>query len=106
MNNQTANLQSIASDTISQELNIDKGIGTFANVLYKSVFRAFDVNKHVNNNMCKRKETSPWYTSEYEVARRELKFANKQYTHFRTDAFSKLVLGKRKKSSTSSVLQK
>ena len=82
-NNQTANLQSIVSDIISQELNIDKGIDTFSNVLYKSAFHAFGVTK----------QTSPWYTSECEVARRELKFANKQYKHLRTDDFSKLVLG-------------
>ena len=59
LNNQTANLQSIVSDINSQDLNIDQGIGTFANVLYKSAFHAFGVTKHVNNNMCKRKQTSP-----------------------------------------------
>ena len=64
LNNQTANLQSIVSDINSQDLNIDQGIDTFAKLLYKSAFPAFGVTKHVNNNRCKRKQTSPWYMSE------------------------------------------
>ena len=60
LNNQTANLQSIVSDINSQDLNIDQGIDTFAKLLYKSAFPAFGVTKHVNNNRCKRKQTSPW----------------------------------------------
>ena len=84
---------SIVSDIISQEFNIDKDIGSFANVLYTSAFYAFGVTKRVNNNRCKRKQTRPWYSSECEVSRRELKFANERYKYFRTDVFSKLVLG-------------
>ncbi|WAQ94199.1 hypothetical protein MAR_006670, partial [Mya arenaria] len=54
-------------------------------VLYTSAFSVFG-EKHV----------SPWYTDECEQARRDLKYANKQYRRLRTIECVNLVIGKRR----------
>ena len=78
-------------------LNIDNGVQNFAETLYTCGFQVFGRVKRINSTQSKtRKYTSPWFTVDCEIARAELKRANKMFRKYRTHVLHETVVEKRK----------
>ena len=75
-------------------------MNNFARTLYDSAFQVFGQVKRLGNNRnTQRLYTSPWFNQECEIARAELKRANKQFPKYRTHALHEVVIIKRKQYS-------
>ena len=91
-------LGEIIDKIIRSELDIDRGVSTFADTLYNtalSVFSTTKVVRHINSKQV-RKYKSPWFTVECEIASRQLKSANKVFKRNRSDNTRTLVINKRR----------
>ena len=98
-------LQTCINDIISQNSTIDDGVNNFAHTLYNSAFQVFGQVKRLGNNRnTQRLYTSPWFNQECEIARAELKRANKQFRKYRTHALHEVVIIKRKQYSKTKCL--
>ena len=72
-------------------------MNNFAHTLYDSAFKVFGQVKRLGNNRnTQRLYSSPWFNQECEVARAELKRANKQFRKYRTHELHEVVINKRK----------
>ena len=79
-------------------LNIDDGVEIFGTILYNSANQVFGKNITVKSGQSHstRKYTSPWFTIDCEIARSELKRANKEFRKYKTHAAHEVLLQKRK----------
>lgn len=94
-------LNSFVNDIVSENISVDEGVNNFANTLYNTAFQVFGQVKRLNcNNTSNRTYTSPWFNYECEVARAELKRANKQFRKYRTHTLHETLVTKRKHYST------
>ena len=65
---------------VCQKLNVDDGVKNFEHTLYNSAFQVFGhVKRFTNIQNTYRKYSIPWFNHYCEVARVELKRANKQF---------------------------
>ena len=72
-------------------------MNNFAHTLYDSAFKVFGQVKRLGNNRnTQQLYSSPWFNQECEVARAELKRANKQFRKYRTHELHEVVINKRK----------
>ena len=93
-----ATFHNIVDRVISSETNVNQAISDFADVLYKTSFKTYDISIQIGrvDNKKARKFKSPWFTKECETARRELKRANKLYAKNKTETFRETVVAKRR----------
>ena len=95
--NKLESLDSYVNDIIPENLNIDDGVQNFAETLCTCAFQVFGRVKQINSTqITTRKYTSPWFAVECEVARAELKRANKLFRKYRTHVLYEAVVVKRK----------
>ena len=97
MSNKLESLDSYVNGIISDSSNIDNGVQKFAETLYTCAFQVFGCVKRINStHTTTRKYTSPWFTVDCEIARAELKRANKLFRKYRTHVLHETVVEKRK----------
>ena len=94
-------LQSTIDGVVSGNCSIDEGVDTFASMLYDNAFQVFGQVKRVSTDRYNshRKYTSPWFTRDCEIARAELKQANKMFRKNGKHELHLLVVEKRKNYS-------
>ena len=70
---------------VNENLNVDDGIENFGSVLYNSAYSIFGKTVTVKSGQSSspRKYNSPWFNNECEIARVELKRANKEFRKHR-----------------------
>ncbi|MCG8046841.1 MAG: hypothetical protein N0E48_14600 [Candidatus Thiodiazotropha endolucinida] len=98
MASNTSTLNNIVDRIVSSECDFNQGVSDFVNVLYTTSFQIYGTSKPIGrvNKTRSRKYKSPWFTNECELARRELKRANKIYAKNRSTAARNCVVSKRK----------
>ena len=82
----------------NRNLNINNdGVETFGNILYNSAIQVFDktITVKSDKSSSKRKYTSPWFTTDCEIARSELKRANKEFRKQKSHEAHEVLLQKR-----------
>ena len=79
-------------------LNINDGVEIFGTILYNSADQVFGKNVMVKSGQSSstRKYTSPWFNIECEIARSELKRANKEFRRHRAHEAHEVLIQKRK----------
>ena len=89
----------IVDKTVSSEIDINQGVNNFAELLYTTTFSICGITKQCGgvNNRTPRKYKSPWFTMECEIARRELKCANREYKKKKSAVLREKVILMRRK---------
>lgn len=89
----------IVDKTVSSEYDINQGVNSFAELLYTTTFSIYGITKQCGgvNNRTARKYKSPWFTTECELARREIKCANREFKRNKSVIFRERVISKRRK---------
>ena len=79
-------------------LNINDGVETFSNILYNSANQVCGktITVKSDKSSSKRKYISPWFTIDCEIARSELKRANKEFRKQKSHEAHEVLLRKRK----------
>ena len=95
---ETPALNNKVDGIIFDNADLSNGIDYYADVLYLHAFSVFGASKSVNQNKTKnnRKFKSPWYTTQCEIARRELKSANRAFRKYKSDECRTMLMDKRR----------
>lgn len=98
LNSNVEQLNCIVDQITNSDLNINKGIDNFADTLYNATFSVFGQTKHFRRVKPDRtrKFKSPWFTPDCEIARRELKSANRAYRRLKSHDNRNTVMVKRR----------
>ena len=93
-----ATYETITDKIVSCEVNIDNGINDFARTLYNTAFDTCGKSKpaHSGFSSDRYNPCSQWFTRECLIAKNELKMANRQFRHNRTQAMRDLLVEKRR----------
>ena len=83
---------------VNGNLDIDDGVENFGAVLYNNANKVFGKNITVKTGQScsSRKYKSPWFNNECEIARAELKRANKEFRKHKSQVLHEVLLQKRK----------
>ena len=89
LNEEIPLLNFVVDKILSDETNLNTEIENFGDVLYTAVFKVF-------GDASSRKYNSPWFPRECDVARQQLKAANRAYRKYRSNNCRNIVIEKRK----------
>lgn len=98
LNNEIPLLNSVVDKILTDETDLNTGIENFGDVLYTTAFKVFGVTKRFTqvSDASSRKYNSPWFTRECDVARQQLKAANRAYRKYKSNYYRNIVIEKRK----------
>lgn len=91
-------LDLLVDKIVHENVNIDDGVENFGVILYNNASQVFGQSKttKIGQPSSPRKYTSPWFNHECEIARSELKRANKEFRKYKTQVLHDVLLQKRK----------
>lgn len=96
--NEAGSLNLIVDRVLSSECDISTGIENFGDVLYNTAYKVFGESPRLTqmNDKPVRKYKSPWFTHECELARQQLKSANRACKKYKTSYLRAVVIDKRR----------
>ncbi|MEW8546880.1 MAG: reverse transcriptase family protein, partial [Candidatus Thiodiazotropha sp.] len=101
LSDSSIDLDLLVDRIVNENLNIDDGVENFGAILYNNASQVFGQTKTVKIGQpsSPRKYTSPWFNHECEIARSELKRANRDFRKHKTQVLHEVLLQKRKQYS-------